>query len=58
MKGNHFNKLCQIGPGGINCGCCVDFAKKRQNHKRSYRRLRRVLEKREFKKVIKFMHQG
>ncbi len=46
MKGNYFNKILGIGPGGINCGCCVDFPKKRHNHKKLYSKLRRKIIKR------------
>ena len=31
MKNSDLNKLLGIGPGGINCGCCVDYPKKRKN---------------------------
>lgn len=47
------NKLISIGPGGINCGCCVDYPKKRSNHKHSYSRLRRVRLKFQLLKELK-----
>lgn len=46
MKDSDFNKMLHIGPGGINCGCCIDFPKKRKNHKCLYRRLKRKIIKR------------
>jgi len=52
MKGNYFNKMLGIGPGGISCGCCVEFPKKRKNHKKLYSRYRRKIEKRFFKNLI------
>lgn len=48
-----FNKMCGIGPGGINCACCVDYSTKNKNHKKAYRKLRRKVEKRYFAKYIK-----
>lgn len=46
MKNKDFNKMLNIGPGGINCGCCVDFPKKQKNHKRLLRRFKRKIIKR------------
>lgn len=47
MKDSTLNKMLGIGPGGIDCGCCVDYPKKRKNHKKLYRRLKRKVSKRE-----------
>jgi hypothetical protein len=52
MKGNYFNKGLGIGPGEIGCGCCVDFPKKRKNHKKLYSTKRRKIEKIFFRKLI------
>lgn len=53
MKNSFLNKNLGIGPGGINCGCCVDYPKKRKNHKRLYSRLRRKVLKIFTQKEIK-----
>lgn len=58
MKNSDFNKMLGIGPGGINCGCCIDFPKKRQNHKKLYRRLKRKIEKIFFQREIKDNTEG
>lgn len=47
MRNSDFNKMLGIGHGGINCPCCVDFPKKRKNHKKLYRRLKRHIMKQE-----------
>jgi hypothetical protein len=52
MKNSDLNKMLGIGPGGINCGCCVDFPKKRKNHKKMYRRLKRKVASRVFRKYV------
>lgn len=56
MKNSDLNKQLGIGPGGINCGCCIDYPKKRRNHKKLYSRLRRkvlaVLTQKEIKESI------
>lgn len=52
MKNSFLNKNLGIGPGGIDCGCCTDYPKKRQNHKRLYRRLKRKVLKLFTKKEI------
>lgn len=43
MKDSFLNKNLGIGIMGINCGCCIDYPKKRKNHKRCYRKLKRVI---------------
>jgi len=53
MKNSELNKQLGIGPGGINCGCCIDYPKKRQNHKKLYRRLKRKILKVLAQKEIK-----
>lgn len=53
MKGNYYNKILNIGPGGINCGCCVDYPKKRHNHKHRYSKLRRRIMKQLFYKELR-----
>ena len=30
MKNSDLNKMLGIGPYGINCGCCVDYSKKKK----------------------------
>lgn len=52
MKDSELNKCLGIGPGGINCPCCIDFPTKRQNHKKLYRRLKRHISKMLTKKEI------
>ncbi|WP_158600326.1 hypothetical protein [Fibrisoma montanum] len=44
---NHTRKQLGIGPGGINCPCCVDYPAKRR--KRAYRKLERTIQKRMMK---------
>ena len=53
MKGNYYNKILHIGPGGINCGCCVNYPKKRHNHKHRYSKLRRRIMKQLFYKELR-----
>ena len=54
MNKSYLNKSCHIGPGGINCGCCIDYPKKRKNHKHCYsRRMRTVLKRISTKEIIK-----
>lgn len=52
MKGNHFNKLLGIGPGGIECKCCIDYSTRTKNYKRLYSRRRREVEKRALKREL------
>lgn len=53
LLGSYFNKMLGIGPGGINCGCCVDFSpRKGKNHKKMYSRKRRKVEKEFFRREI------
>ena len=52
LKDSDLNKCLGIGVGGINCPCCTDFPKKRQNHKKLYRRLKRHILKFITKKEI------
>jgi len=52
MKNSELNKQLGIGPGGINCPCCVSYPKKRHNHKKLYRRLKRKIMKVLTKKEI------
>jgi hypothetical protein len=52
MKDSELNKQLGIGPGGIECGCCTDYPKKRKNHHRCYRKLKRtILKQLTFKEV-------
>lgn len=53
MKNSFLNKSLGIGPGGINCGCCIDYPKKAKNHKKMYSRLRRNILKVLTKKNLK-----
>ena len=58
MKNSDLNKMLGIGPYGINCGCCVYYSKKRKNHKRSYRKLKRTIFKAISRKEIKDNTEG
>lgn len=46
MKDSFLNKCLGIGPGGINCECCIKYPLRRKNYKRCYRKLKRTILKR------------